>query len=366
MKVPFVDLEAQYRQLQNVIQETIQVVLQKGHFIGGEVITNFEKKFAQYIGSQYCIACANGTDALEIALEALGITRGDEVLIPALSWISTASAVSRLGAAPVFVDVDAYFTLDVTKLEEKITPKTKAIIPVHLYGQPVDMPQLMAIAQQYQLKVIEDCAQAHGAHIRGKKVGTWGDIATFSFYPTKNLGAYGDAGAILTNHPEMAETIRRLGNLGQLTKHDHTLIGRNSRLDVLQAAILNVKMRHLDQWIEKRIQHAKQYNTLLQKGHVQVPLTRHEDYSHVFHLYVVRSEQRDRLKHYLHERGIQTAIHYPTALPFLPCYKFYHYQPQDFPNAYQFSKEILSLPIFTSLTFEQIHYITHCIACFEG
>ncbi|MEM9982496.1 MAG: DegT/DnrJ/EryC1/StrS family aminotransferase, partial [Bacteroidota bacterium] len=283
--------------------------------------------------------------------------KGDEVLVPAISWIATSEAVSSVGATTVFVDLDEYYTLDPKAIEAKITPKTKVIIPVHLYGQPADMPAIMAIAKAHNLLVLEDCAQAHGATIEGKKVGTWGNAASFSFYPGKNLGAYGDAGAMLTNDAEVAEKVRRISNHGQLKKHDHLIEGRNSRMDTLQAAVLSVKLPYLDEWSKLRVKHANSYNQLMQGSHIKKPQVR-ANATHVYHLYVVRIPQRESVKKQLTAQGIQTSIHYPTALPFLPCYASMKHQPADFPSAYKFQQEILSLPIFPELTDEQIQFVS--------
>lgn len=357
MNIPFVDLKAQYQSIKQPINEAIQNVLENTAFIGGKHVKSFETNFAQYIDIKHCISCANGTDSIEILLQALEVQPGDEVIVPAISWISTSEAVSAIGAKPVFVDLEPdYFTIDPTKIEEKITGKTKAIIPVHLYGQPADMPAIIAIAEKHNLKVLEDCAQAHGAMIAGKKIGTWGDAASFSFYPGKNLGAYGDAGCMITNNDEVAQTARMIANHGQISKHNHQIEGRNSRLDSLHAAVLNVKLPYVEPWTNLRIQHATVYNQLLQKSALRTPPTR-ENARHVFHLFVVRTNKRDELKQYLQEKGISTQIHYPTALPFLDCYKHYNHTMADFPVASTYQSEILSLPMYPELTGEMLNYV---------
>jgi len=361
MQVPFVDLKAQYLSIKEEIDGAIGQVLQNTSFIGGQTVRQFEKAFAEYIGINHCVSCANGTDAIEMLLQAMGIGEGDEVIVPAISWIATSEAVSTVGGTPVFVDIEPeFYTLNPAKIEEKITPKTKAIIPVHLYGQPANMPAIMKIAQKHQLKVLEDCAQAHGATIEGKTVGTWGDCGSFSFYPGKNLGAYGDAGAMITNDPELAERVRRIGNHGQLTKHDHSIEGRNSRLDTLQAAILSVKLPHLTKWTKARQAHALHYDKLLNDAPVATPQIR-ENAESVYHLYVIRSKQRDDLKDYLKTQGIATGIHYPKALPLLPCYQQLSHTAEDFPIAAQYQQEILSLPIFAELTKEQMEQVAQSI-----
>ncbi|MEM9339621.1 MAG: DegT/DnrJ/EryC1/StrS family aminotransferase, partial [Bacteroidota bacterium] len=266
MSIPFVDLNAQYQSIKSEVDHAIASVFETTSFIGGEPVRKFEEDFAQYLGANHCVSCANGTDAIEIALKALGVGPGDEVIVPALTWISTAGAVNNVGAAPVFVDVLAdERTIDPSLIVPKITDKTRAILPVHLYGLPARMKEIKAIAVKHKLRIIEDCAQAHGAEIDGHKVGTMGDIATFSFYPSKNLGAYGDAGAIVTNDSELAERCKKLSNHGQLVKHDHQIIGRNSGLDAIQAAVLNVKLSYLDEWTKTRGCIASQYDSLLKE-----------------------------------------------------------------------------------------------------
>lgn len=365
MKIPFVDLQEQYQAIKTDIDKAIQDVLTKSTFIGGEYVKQFEKDFAQFLGVTHCVACGNGTDSIEILLQAMGIGYGDEVIVPAMSWISTSEAVSNIGAKPIFVDIENdFYCINANLIEDKITPKTKAIIPVHFYGQAADMSKIMQIAKKYNLKVLEDCAQAHNAKIGGQKIGTFGDCASFSFYPGKNLGAYGDAGAMTTNNLQIAEKARRIANHGQLSKHDHQIEGRNSRLDTLQAAILLAKLPYLEEWTQKRIANAKIYETLLsQNSQVISPKTRPES-QHVFHLYVIRSKNREVLQQKLTSEVIQTAIHYPTALPFLPCYADRHFKNIDFPVASQFQDEILSLPMYAELSEEQITYIADIINSF--
>lgn len=359
--IPFVDLKAQYRSIKDELDTAMQAVIENTAFIGGAYAAKFEEEFAAYLGVEHCIACANGTDSLEILLRVLGVGAGDEVIVPAISWISTSEAVSSLGGIPIFVDIDpTYYTMDLHQVEAAITDKTKVIIPVHLYGQPVDMPSLMKIANKYDIKVLEDCAQAHGAIINGQKIGTFGHCASFSFYPGKNLGAYGDAGGMVTNDAEIAKIARRIANHGQEGKHNHLMEGRNSRLDGLQAAVLSVKLPYLEQWTEARIANAKYYDELLANSGLELPKV-HENSRHVFHLYVVRSQERDALMQRLKDKKIGVAIHYPTALPFLECYAGRGYQAKDFPVAYQVTQEILSLPMFAELTAEQQAEVATCI-----
>jgi dTDP-4-amino-4,6-dideoxygalactose transaminase len=357
MKIPFVDLFAQYQNIKTDIDQAIATTIRNSSYIGGQAIKDFETAFAAYLGIDHVIACANGTDSIEILLKTYGITEGDEVIVPALSWISTSEAVSSVGATPVFVDIEKdYFTLDPSLLEKAIMPKTKAIIPVHLYGHPADMPAIMKIARAHNLIVIEDCAQAHGAKIDGVTAGTFGHAASFSFYPGKNLGAYGDAGCMATNDPAVAEKTRMIAQHGQKGKHNHVIEGRNSRLDGLQAAILLAKLPHLEKWTESRIANAGTYSKLLEKACLSIPMIKLGS-RHVFHLYVIRTENRDQVQRRLSEAGVETAIHYPTALPFLPCYSQWKLRPESFPVAYAFQNKILSLPLFPELREEEIAYI---------
>ncbi|HTC00689.1 MAG TPA: DegT/DnrJ/EryC1/StrS family aminotransferase [Ferruginibacter sp.] len=361
MKVPFVDLYAQYLTIKKDIDQAIENVIKNSSYIGGEAINNFEKSFADYLGLSNVLACANGTDSIEILLQSFGIGKDDEVIVPAASWISTSEAITTVGATPVFVDIEEdYFTIDVSLIEKAITPKTKAIIPVHLYGHPADMPAIMAIAKKNNLIVIEDCAQAHGAAINGKKVGTFGDASSFSFYPGKNLGAYGDAGCMATNDTSIATKARMIANHGQQGKHNHIIEGRNSRLDGLQAAILSVKLPYLEQWTEARIKNAASYSTHLASKNIILPKTK-PGYRNVFHLYVIKTQGRDELKNSLQQNDIETAIHYPTALPFLPCYQNRNFKPQDFPVAFACQSTILSLPMFAELTIDQIKKVAGVI-----
>jgi dTDP-4-amino-4,6-dideoxygalactose transaminase len=304
------------------------------------------------------VSCANGTDSLEILLEAYGISSGDEVIVPALTWISTSEAVGRIGAKPVFVDVcESTLLMDLELIESKISKATKAIIPVHLYGNAVNMEELIRIAKKHNLIVIEDCAQSHGATYNGKLSGTFGHAASFSFYPGKNLGAYGDAGAIATSDNDIAMTCRMIANHGQKKKHDHQIEGRNSRMDGLHAAILSVKLKYLNAWNGLRNKAASEYSSLIDSNKYNLPKV-NENAQHVFHLYVIRSVNRDALKSYLDQNGIETAIHYPTALPFLNAYSRLGYKESDFPISFRETKKILSIPMFPELTEEQIRYIS--------
>lgn len=359
MNIPFVDLKPQYQAIKKEIDEAIQSVVDSDLLVGGAAVEKFEKEFASYLGVEHCVGVANGSDALEIAMKALGVGTGDEVIVPSLTWISTAGAVNNVGAEPVFVDVlEHERTLDPSLIEEKITSKTKAIIPVHLYGLPARMGEIMSIAQKHSLKVIEDCAQAHGASIKGKKVGAFGDVGTFSFYPTKNLGAYGDGGVIVTKDVKLSERVRLYANHGQLTKHDHSIIGRNSRLDSIQAAILSVKLKYLDEWNAERNQLAREYQKGL--GRVEKPAVP-SGFDHVFHLYVIQSKSRDLLKKKLEEEGIGSSIHYPKPVPFLKAYGYKKHRSGEFPIAEKLCNEILSLPMYVGLSSESIRKIASLV-----
>lgn len=357
MRVPFVDLKAQYLSLKDEFDAAILDVVGNTAFVAGRYAATFEAEFATYIGTTDCVAVANGTDAIEIALAALGIKAGDEVIVPANTFFATAEAVSNVGATPVFVDCEPnFYNIDTAKIEEKITSETKAIIPVHLYGLPAEMDAVMAIAKKHGLKVLEDCAQSHGADYKGQRTGTFGDIATFSFYPGKNLGAYGDAGAIVCNDADLAARCRLIANHGQPAKYQHTIVGRNSRIDGIQAAVLSLKLKRLDTWLEGRRQNAARYNELL--ADTGIPLPHAPEYSrHTYHLYVVRVKDREAVAAKLNEAGIDTGLHYPTALPFLEAYAHLDYQPSDFPVAYSQMGELLSLPMYAELSDDMIEYV---------
>jgi len=356
MKVAFVNLKSQYASIKEEIDKAILNVIQDSAFIGGKYLKSFEKNFANYIGVKYCIGVGNGTDALFIALKTLGIGKNDEVITAANTFIATAEAITLTGAKVVFVDcTENTYNIDTQKIEKAITDKTKAIIPVHLYGQPADMDTILEIAKKHNLFVIEDAAQAHGAKYKGRNVGTFGDCACFSFYPGKNLGAYGDAGAVVTNNDLLASKVRMFANHGRKEKYNHEFEGINSRLDGLQAAILNVKLKYLDLWNNRRRVIAKIYDEEL-KDIVIIPSVL-PDVIHVYHLYVIRVKNRNKVRELLAEKGISTGIHYPTPLPFLKAYSYLGYKPIDFPIAHSIKDEILSLPIHADMTDEQVEYV---------
>jgi dTDP-4-amino-4,6-dideoxygalactose transaminase len=365
MKVPFVDLKLQYQNIKNEIDSAIFDVINNTEFIKGKHVNEFETKFANKNNVSNCIGVANGTDAIYIVLKCLGIGSGDEIITTASSWISTSETISQTGARPVFTDIDKdYYTIDPGKIEEKINNKTKAIMPVHFYGQPADIEKIKIICDRYKLFLIEDCAQAHFAEFNGKKVGTFGIAGTFSFYPGKNLGAYGDAGAVITNNDELAKKMRMFANHGALKKHFHEIEGINSRLDGLQAAILNVKIKYIDEWNNARYNNALLYNKYLGNiKEVVVPKIRKES-KHIFHVYEIRVSERENLIKYLTEREIETAIHYPTILPLLNAYKYLSYKPEEFPIAYAYQSQILSLPMYPELNEEQIKNVCEAIQSF--
>lgn len=367
MKIPFVDLKVQYKNIKQDMDIAISNIIENTAFIGGSVVAKFNINFAKFIGAKHAIGVGNGTDAITIALKALGVKEGDEVILPANSFIATSEAVTAAGGKVVFVDCDPQtYSIDATKLEDKITEKTKVIIPVHLYGQPADMDEIMKIASRYNLKVLEDSAQAHGALYKNKKIGTLGDIATFSFYPGKNLGAYGDGGAITTNDDELAKFCEMYANHGRIEKYNHEFEGVNSRLDGLQAAVLNVKLKYINEWNEQRRKVASFYRKYLSDIHDIILPLELENTTPVYHLFVIRTTKRDNLQRYLKDNGISTGVHYPIGLPFLNAYKYLEHKLEDFPVTYKYQNEILSLPIYPEMTEEMVIYIAENIISFFG
>ena len=355
MQVKFVDLNAQYSEIKLQIDSAIARVLDSAVFIGGPEKKEFENNFSKYLGAKHCVGVGNGTDALYISLKSLGIGKEDEVIVPANSFIATAEAVGMTGAKVVFVDCcEQSFNLGLEGLKNKISKNTKAIIPVHLYGSPVDMEPILNISRENNIAIIEDAAQAHGAEFNKLKVGTIGHAGCFSFFPGKNLGAYGDAGAIVTNDDQFAIEARMYANHGRNNKFDHEFEGINSRLDSLQAAILNVKLEFLEKWTHRRRAIAAYYNEKL-KNIVETPETSPKS-KHVYHLYVIKVSNRDKVKMLLQEKGISTGIHYPIPLPFTKAYRFLNHQPDEFPVAYALKDQILSLPIHGSMPDEEVEY----------
>jgi dTDP-4-amino-4,6-dideoxygalactose transaminase len=365
MNIPFVDLHAQYLSIKSEIDSVIAKVIAESAYIRGPHVDAFEEAWARTLGVKRCVSCANGTDAIYVALRGLRVKAGDEVITSAHSWISTSETITQAGGRIVFCDTDEEtFTIDPQDIQRKITPATVGIIPVHLYGQPADMDPIMAIAKRHNLWVIEDCAQAHLARYKGHYVGTFGDAATFSFYPGKNLGAYGDAGCVVTNDDRLADWMTTFARHGG--KGDHIMEGINSRMDGLQAAILNAKLPHLPAWTEARRRVAACYDEVLPHvGDVITPKVG-PDRNHVYHLYVIRSENRDALKEYLTQAGISTVLNYSKALPFYPAYIYLGHIPEDFPAAYFNQSRILSLPIYPEMTKDMITRVVECIGNFFG
>lgn len=362
--VPFVDLKAQFRALRAEIVPRITAVMEEATFVLGPDVTRFEENFAAYVGTRHCIGVESGTAALQFALEALEIGAGDEVILPANTYIASAIAVSAAGARPVLVDVNDAHLMDPNLLEAVVTPRTKAIMPVHLYGQTVPMGPIVEFARRHGLRVIEDAAQAHGARWSGKGAGSFGDIAAFSFYPAKNLGAYGDGGAIVTNDHAFADRVRLLRDFGQREKYEHLIKAGNGRLDSIQAAVLDVKLRHLDEWNRARRRHAAAYDARLAKIGIKVPRRLAEE-AHVFHLYVIEVEHRDRVATALRERGIATGIHYPIPIHLQPAYADLAIPRGSFPRTERSAGRVLSLPMFPELTEEQIELVTDALASLQ-
>lgn len=361
--IPFVDLREEYLTIRSEIDDAIERVLQNGRYILGPELEEFEKQFSHYIGAKYGIGVNSGSDALFLSLKAFGIGKGDEVITVSHTFISTVDAIVRTGAMPVFIDIEPVtYCMDVTKIEDVITPQTRAIIPVHIYGHPVDMDPIMKLAKQYNFFIIEDACQAHGAEYKGKRVGNIGDAGCFSFYPSKNLGAYGDGGMVVTNIKAIEKKLRMLRNYGQSSKYYHEFIGVNSRLDEIQAAILNIKLKYLDQWNERRREIAKIYEEYLKNSDLILPVER--SYAkHVYHLYVVRTDKRDIYQKALENAGVQTLIHYPVPVHRQKAYSYLS-QPLYLPNTEHICQKIISFPMHPFLKEEDIRYITcRCIQC---
>ena len=365
-RIPFVDLRSQHEALRADITRAIEGVLESSEFILGAETQAFEKEFAAYCGARHCCGVASGTEALQLALLALGIGKGDEVVVPALTFAATAFAVSYTGATPVFVDIDERtFTMDPSKLEGAITGKTKAVVPVHLYGRPVDMSTIVLIARRHEIYLVEDACQAHGASYRGQRIGSFGDAACFSFFPSKNLGGCGDGGAIVTSNAELEKKISMLRNYGQPVRYRHETIGLNSRLDSMQAAILRVKLKHLDDWTAARRRAAKLYGEQLKGIPVVAPIDEAAAVS-VYHLYVIRAARRDALRTALADAGIDTGIHYDPPLHLQPCFKALGYRVGDFPAAEKAAKEVLSLPMYPEISEPDIERVARQIKKFYG
>jgi dTDP-4-amino-4,6-dideoxygalactose transaminase len=362
MTVPFMELKTEHQVHRAELRQVWEEALDTTGFIGGPALNKFEKAFAEFCEVKHAAGVANGTDALILALKALGVGQNDEVILPANSFVATAEAIVHAGATPVFVDIhpDTY-GIDVNGIEDRITSKTKVMIPVHLYGQPADMRRVLELAKAYSLYVIEDSAQAHGARYHGRRAGSFGDAACFSFYPAKNLGACGDGGAVVTNNDALAEAVRRLRDHGGLKKYEHDVVGYNSRLDTLQAAVLDIKLRNLEERNEMRRRHARAYNELLSQIPGIVTPTEPAEVSGVYHLYVIRLERANRndFQEYLKDRGVQTGIHYPK--PIHRTKAFARFRTQSCPIAEAYADRIVSLPMFPELAPEQIEYVAEAI-----
>ncbi|MBG9586587.1 DegT/DnrJ/EryC1/StrS family aminotransferase [Cytobacillus firmus] len=369
MKVPMLDLSEQYQGLKSEVLEVLDGVMSSSRFILGDNVKKLEADVAKYSNVNHGIGCGNGSDAIHIALQALGVGPGDEVITTAFTFFATGGAIARAGATPVYVDIDPVtFNIDPSKIEAAITEKTKAIIPVHLYGQMADMESIAKVAEKHNLAIVEDAAQAIGSKHNGKSVGELGTAATYSFFPTKNLGAYGDGGMIVTDNDDVAEKCRVIRVHGSKPKYYHHVLGYNSRLDELQAAVLNVKFPHLDTWSEMRRKNADTYTSLLKEkvgDHVVTPVEKEGNY-HVFHQYTLRVENRDELQKYLQEQGVSTMIYYPLPLHVQPVFQELGYKEGDLPITEKAAKEALSLPMFPELKREQQEYVVEKIAEFYG
>jgi dTDP-4-amino-4,6-dideoxygalactose transaminase len=367
MNVPFVDLKSQYSKIKNEILREIDEVLENTAFVCGKKVKKFEEDFAKMHDVKYCIGLSSGTDALHTALQAINIKAGDEVIVPVNTFIATSEAVTLCSGKPVFVDHDERtYNIDTDKIERAITKKTKAILPVHLYGQPAEMDKVLKIAENHNLHVIEDCSQAHFSLYKGRKVGGFGNISTFSFYPGKNLGAYGEAGAVVTNSEQYYSQMLKFRQHGSIEKYIHDIEGHNYRMEEMQAAVLNVKLKYISGWTQKRQRVAEIYSrelSQLENRGFRIPY--HPEHTNpVYHLFVVRSEKRDDLSKFLAEKGISTALHYPIPLHQQKAYVYLGYKTGDFPVAEKCCREILSLPMFPEMTDEQIYYVCESIKSF--
>lgn len=364
MNIPFVDLQSQYQSIKEDVDAAVLGVMERGDFILGQAVTEFEQEFARYCDAEHCVGVDSGYSALELILHGYGIGPGDEVITAANTFVATVLAISNTGATPVLVEMDPEtYNIDPTKIEAAITPRTRAIMPVHLYGQPADMDPIMAIAEEHDLLVVEDAAQAHGARYKGRVTGSLGHAAGFSFYPGKNLGAYGDGGAVVTNDAELADRVRVLRNLGMRVKYHHEVKGFNRRLDTMQAAVLRVKLPHLDGWNAARRAAAAKYTERLADLPLVTPSSL-PDVEPVYHLYVIRIQDREALMARLGEAGIASGLHYPIPIHLLPAYAELGYKLGDFPITEAYADEIVSLPIFAELTDEQIDLLTTIVADF--
>ena len=359
--IPLVDVQAQHRSIAAEVESALRSVMERGDFILGHDVVAFETEYAAYCEAGHAVGLDSGLSALELGMRALGIGPGDEVVTPANSFIASSSAITFTGATPVWVDVDpGTYNLDPEAVRAVIGPRTRAIMVVHLYGQPAEMSAICALAREHGLKVIEDACQAHGARYAGRRVGSLGDFAAFSFYPAKNLGAYGDGGMLTTNDPELAERVRMMRNYGQRQKYEHATMAWNRRLDTMQAAVLRIKLRYLDRWNEARREHAALYDRLLMESGLVLPRSM-PDVEHVYHLYVVQAEQRDRLLAKLRERGVGAALHYPVPIHLQEAYRERGVRPGSFPITERTAERVLSLPMYPELDRDQISRIAAAV-----
>lgn len=356
MNVMFNVLDRQFAMFQDEYEAAALRVLRSGMYVLGDEVAAFENEFASFLNAKFCVGLNSGLDALVLGIRALGIGRGDEVLVPGNTYIASVMGITMNGATPVFVEPDKYYTIDAEKIEEAITPKTKAILPVHLYGQACSMREIQKIAMDYGLYIIEDCAQSHGACFDGQMTGTFGDVGCFSFYPTKNLGAFGDGGAVVTNNPDVAEKVRMLRNYGSRIKYQNELVGANSRLDEIQAALLRVKLLHLKELTAERQKIASRYLAGIRNPAIVLPETRVGS-DHVYHLFVVRCTDRDNLAAYLADHGIKTQIHYPIPPHLAKCYHALGYRTGSYPVTETYANEVLSLPLYNGMRDDEIKYV---------
>lgn len=357
MEIGLMIQNRQYQQYQVEYENAALRVLRSGWYVLGPEVEAFENEFAAYVGRKYCVGVNSGLDALTLSIHALGIGAGDEVLVPGNTYIATVLAITKNGARPVFVEPDVYYGIDADSIEAAITKKTKAIMPVHLYGQTCDMDKIMNIADKYNLRVVEDCAQSHGAKYKGTMTGAFGNAGCFSFYPTKNLGAFGDAGAVVTDDERLYKKLKMLRNYGSEKKYYNQIEGVNSRLDEMQAALLRVKLSHIEELNAERVAIARRYNTEIKNPAIQLPSMRVAENNHVYHQYVIRTKERDKFQKYLADNGIKTVIHYPIPPHLAECYDYLGYKKGDFPIAEEYAEEVLSLPMFNGMKDDEVDYI---------
>lgn len=361
MNIDLAVLDRQYQLYDQEYENAALRVLRSGWYVLGLEVEAFEKEFAAYVGRKYCVGVNSGLDALTLSINALGIGAGDEVLVPANTYIATVLAITKNGAIPVFIEPDEYYGIAADKLENAINKHTKAVMPVHLYGQACDMDKIMNIADKYNLRVVEDCAQSHGAKYKGTMTGAFGNAGCFSFYPTKNLGAFGDAGAVVTDDEELYKKLKMLRNYGSEKKYHNQIEGVNSRLDEMQAALLRVKLSHIEKLNAERVVIAGRYNDEIKNPAIQLPIMRAMENNHVYHQYVIRTKERDKFQKYLADNGIKTVIHYPIPPHLAECYGYLGYKKGDFPIAEQYAEEVLSLPMFNGIADKEIRYLIRVV-----